>query len=319
MILIIIISCPIFVELLFQRQELVQALLEVQEQHQQFNEALNQAQVASQQKNAEMDEVQQECHELELEIARDNRRQATTREEAAKLQREANDLKDEITAAEWKLEEVQSQEENMRAKIVSSPDRRRAETEHLKERVLAEKKSNVMLEEDFKKGKACLLNLKKADRELKTTTTQSAELLELANKYMTLIQSVQENDSKLDGKDKEIKDLEQQIEEEERRVHRAEEKIVSQRKQHALEFQATQEAQDKAKSRLLLVEKETRGDMLRTQQAEQQQAFLRNKLESEVAKGKKELEAMVGEYKKAEEAFLQRDSKRLSAVGLAVN
>jgi chromosome segregation ATPase len=261
-----------------QRKELIKALNEVHDENKQLHQQLTESQASSKQKNAELDEIMEECRELELEIAQDNRRQATAREEAVQLKRQANDLKDELTAAEWKNEELEADEEKLRALIVSSPDRRRAEVEDRRERVLVEKKENVTIDNKIQQNKIAIRNLQKAERNLKTTTAKLEELHKAA--------------------------------------HRAEEKILARRKQNALQLQAAQEALDTAKSRLLNVEKERREGMLRVQQGEAEVHSLHAAMEDDRVKTEKEIQEMVAEYKELERAFFERDRLRLAALGI---
>mmetsp|Transcript_13094 Transcript_13094/g.36237 ORF Transcript_13094/g.36237 Transcript_13094/m.36237 type:complete len:463 (+) Transcript_13094:2-1390(+) len=306
-------------ELCEPRKELIEALEEAHVENKQLHQQLEEAKATSQQKDAQLEEIMNECHELELEIAQDNRRQAKVREEANQLKRQANDLKDELTAAEWKLEELEAQEENLRVQVVSSPDRRRNDVEVLRERVLREKKENAGIDSKIQQKKASIVNLKKAERDLSNTTTKLEEIYQSAHKYMKLMRSVDDNKAKRIELEKKARELEQKIEDAERRVHRSNEKILAQRKQHALQREATQEALDTEKSRILVLEKQRREDMLRIQQGEAEVKSLRDAMEAERLKTEKEIEEMLAKYKKHERAFLERDGSRLEALGVSVN
>lgn len=302
-----------------QRKELIDALEEVHDENKLLHEQLEKAQASSRQKNAELDQIMKECHELEFAIAEDNRRQASAREEAGRLKRQANDLKDELTAAEWKLEELEALEESLRVQIVSSPDRRRKEMIGIREQVAQEKKENVSLEENMQQSQCKISNLQKGEKNLTATITRLGELFCSAQKYMTLVRSVEENKARKKDLERKAGQLEREIQEADRRVHRANEKILAQRKQHVLQREATQEALDTEKSRILVLEKQRREDMIRIQQGEKEVMSLRTAMEAERSKTEREIQEMVAKYNKHELAFLQLDRSRLKEVGVKVD
>lgn len=247
-----------------------------------------------------------------------NRRQANVRDEASQLRRQANDLKDELTAAKWNLEEMESQEENYRAQVVSSPERRCREVEEARNRALREKKENASLESEIQDQKTAKNNLQSAERDLGITTPKLDEIYRSAQKYIALLRALDDNKAQLADRKKQHNELGQKIDEAERRVNRANEKILAQRKQHKLQLEATQEAIDTEKSRILVLEKQRREEMLRIQQGEAEVAALRVAMEEERQKTEDDIREIVAEYKKHEKIFLERDRLRLEALGFSV-
>ena len=256
-----------------------------------------------------------ECSELEVEIGRDNRMQATLREEAAQLKRQANDIKDELTAAEWKLEELEAQEESLLSHVVSSPDRRRKEADELLERVQREKQENTEIEEKIQNCKICQRNLKTAEKDLVVTTGMVEELHQSAVKYMDLVKSVEDTITTVSEKEKQLQQIEDETKQKQRSIHRSEEDAIAQRKQHALELEAVQESLDSFKSQLLVVEKDRREGMLRVQQGEAEVQAIKEAMEFERAQTEREIGELITEYKKAERRFIERDIARRSVLG----
>lgn len=272
--------------------------------------------MSSEIKSTELKTIIDECNELELEIGRDNRMQATLREEAAQLKRQANDVKDELTAAEWKLEELEAQEENLRTQIVSSPDRRRQETEDLRVRVQAEKKENASLEDKIQQCKISIRNLKKIQKDLQTTTAMLGELHQSATKYMDIVKSIETIKEQVLEQEKQLAKIEEETNQTQRRIHRSEEEVIAQQKQQGLELEATQDALESFKSQLLAVEKDRRDGMMRVHQGEAEVQTIKEAIEAERLHTKREIASLITEYKKAERRFMERDRNRRQILGI---
>ena len=257
-----------------------------------------------------------ECNELEVEIGRDNRIQATLREEAAQLKRQANDMKDELTAAEWTLEELEAKEQNLRAQIVSSPERRKQEAEELRARVQLGKKENSAIEHKIQQCTTSVRNLQKTEKDLLATTTMLRDLHQSATKYMDLVQSIDDIKAKTAEQTKKLQELVEETKQTQRKLHRSDEEILAQRKQHAMELEAAQEALDSFKSQLLVVEKDRREGMLRVQKGEAEVQAIKAAMEAERVKTEREIQQMIAQYKKAERCFMERDRARRAVLGI---
>ena len=302
--------------LVTQRAEFIAALEEVDDENKQLQEQLTQAKQSSKIKSTELKEIMDECNELEVEIGRDNRIQATLREEAAQLKRQANDMKDELTAAEWTLEELEAKEQNLRAQIVSSPERRKQEAEELRARVQLGKKENSAIEHKIQQCTTSVRNLQKTEKDLLATTTMLRDLHQSATKYMDLVQSIDDIKAKTAEQTKKLQELVEETKQTQRKLHRSDEEILAQRKQHAMELEAAQEALDSFKSQLLVVEKDRREGMLRVQKGEAEVQAIKAAMEAERVKTEREIQQMIAQYKKAERCFMERDRARRAVLGI---
>ncbi|KAL7557836.1 hypothetical protein ACA910_009141 [Epithemia clementina (nom. ined.)] len=299
-----------YTELIEPRAELIAALEEVNDENKLLHGQLAEAQKSSEIKSSELQAIMDECSEMELEIARDNRTQATLRNEAAELKRQANDMEDELTAAKWTLEELEQQQENLRAQLVTSPDRLMRVAEELRLRVQLEKKENSTLEDKIQQCKVALRNLQKLDKDLHATTAMLGELHQSATKCMNIVNSIEDIEAKISDQEKQLGKIEEETKQTQRRIHRSEEEIIAQRKQHSLELEAAQEALDSFKSQLLAVEKDRREGMLRVQQGEAEVQAIKEAMERDRSETEREIAELFAEFNKAKERFTERDRER---------
>jgi kinetochore protein Nuf2 len=293
------------------RTELLEAFDEVQVEHDELKAQLEQTELDSKDKLDAMDEVVQECQGLELEIARNNKLQAAAREEAAALKMRANDLKDELATAVWAFQEAEAEEERLRAQVVSSPDRRRAELEHRSALLTKAKDDCNKLENDVQSAKLKTVKVKQASKDLESTLVILDDLREEATKLADLILQKESTLKEMDSFMKKKNDFFEESEEAERYLHRTEERISHQVKAHKMQIAATQESLDLAKSQLLAVEKDRREGMLRVQAGEAEVRELEAAIERERINTEQEIQSLVEDYRKTESLFLDRNNERM--------
>ena len=279
-----------------------------------LNRHLEVTEKESESKFQEMEEIVRECQELELEIARNNRLQSTARKEGDVLKKQANDLKDQLATAEWALQEAEAEEERLRLEIVSSPDRRKAEMVHRRERLYLTKQECAALEREMQESKTKIVHAKQFSKEFETISTVLDELQEHVTKYGELVRQLDETRSKIQASEKHSANIVQETEQAERELHRAEEKIVHLRQQHKVEIVAVQEQLEEAKSQLLAVEKDRRDGMARVEAGEAEVRQLEAAMEQERANTAQEIDAMIQEYKEVEKLFLERNAKRMATI-----
>jgi chromosome segregation ATPase len=265
-------------------------------------------------KSKEMQQAIGECEELELEIARNNQLQTTSREEAAALKKKAKDLQDELATAAWALEEAEAEEESLRLQVVSSPDRRKAEMVHRRERLDKAKNECADLDKELQDSKTKIFHAKQISKEFELTTVTLDELQEQADKYTGLVRQLEETRDKIQAIKKQEAGHLQATEQVERELHRTEEKTIQQRKQHKMEINAVHEALEESKSQLLNVEKDRREGMARVEAGEAEVRELEAAMEEERLKTAREIEDMIEEYKETERMFLDRDAKRMAII-----
>lgn len=293
-------------------------LEELKEENAKLHALLEQKEQDSAFKSQEMQEVIDECEELEMEITRKNRLQAASREEAAILKKQANELADQLTTAGWALEEAQAEEENLRHQIVSSPDRRQSQLAHRREQVQQVKDEAQQLEKEIGECKGMIVRAKALQQDVKTATEKLQELEESAIQQSNLENECKASHSQLSANEKRCSETQQAIVLAERELNRVQEMAVHQKQQQLLQQQAVQEAVDAAKASLLQVEKDRRQDMARVQAGEAEVLHLQTLLENK----RDEMEAMHrtmrDELEQTAVLYLDRLEKRCQALETVV-
>jgi hypothetical protein len=295
--------------------ELLAALEELNVENAQLAEQLDHTAADSHVKYSEMEQVITECQELELEIARNNKLQAAAREEASAFKKQANDLKDQLATAQWALQEAEAEEESLRSKIVSSPDRRKRDLTAKKERLEKDKEECSNLQMQLQDCKTKAMNVQQATKDMQSVLVVLEELQEEFSRYEQLVRQSEETIEKIEANEKKAADILEVTEETERYLHRSEEKIVYQRKQHKMQVEAAHDALEMVKSQLLSVEKDRRDGMARVEAGETEVRALEAAIELARVKTQEEIQAMIAEYHETEKLYLARNTKRMTAIG----
>jgi chromosome segregation ATPase len=251
-----------------QRSELLQALEEVNVENVQLVEQLDHSAADSHIKYSEMEQVITDCQELELEIARNNKLQAAAREEASAFKKQSNDLKDQLATAYWALDEAEAEEEALRSKIVSSPDRRKMELAAKRGRLEKDKEECSNLQMQLQDCKTKAIHVQQATEGMQSVLVVLEELQGEFARYEQLVRQSETTIDKIEATEKKTADILEVTEEMERYLHRGEEKILYQRKQHKMQVEATHDALEMVKSHLVSVERDRRDGMARVEAGE---------------------------------------------------
>lgn len=309
---------PIFNEMNEPRFLLLAELEKLHEENAEVREQLNQVEAESSIKMEEFDKVARQCHELEVEIARSNKLQASKREEASQLKKQVNNLKAELETATWTFQEMQAEEENLQGQIVSSPDRRKRELSVKKESLEKEKEETRRLQLEITDGKAKTARLQQAIKDLQETMVLQRQVLDEASKYEEAENQAEETVKEVSSNQTKTSEIEDAIEESERSLYRLEDKLSHIRKQSKMKADAAQDRLEIAKDQLLIVEKERRDGMARVEAGELEVQSLKAQMQAEQDKTEEEIAAMITEYKSLEAAFQNRNDKRMQAIEAAM-
>ena len=255
-----------------------------------------------------------ECEELELEIARNNQLQSAAREEAAALKKRAKDLQDELDTAAWGLEEAEAEKQNLRQKVVSSPDRRRAEVTQRREKLNDVKQNCAQLEESIQDYKKMLINMDQISAKLQALRNALSEIQLQAKEHSELVAKTDATQDKIKETEKDTAIQQQSNEQAERELHRAEEKILQERKQQGIQMEAVMESIEEAKAKLLHVEKDRREGMAKVEEGEARVLELEGKIKKQKEESDAQAELMIAEYKKIEQLFLSRNAQRMAII-----
>ena len=308
----------VFSELCEPRTQLILALEDVNKEHWDVSEHLEQVQAESDARLDELEKVMKDCHELETEITRSSKLQASKREHAATLKREANDLKDELSSATWALQETQAEEERLMSEVVSSPGRRKNELAVRRERLEKEKDEARNLQDQLLESKAKKVPIQQAIKTTKGVLILQQQVLEEATQYDEAVEKVNATTKGVAGNVERTTQLKVETEEAERGWMRTEEKIANMRKQGKIMMQAAQDALETAKEQLLLGEKDRREGMARVEAAEADVRALERQVQAEQVQTEREIAALLADFKESEKAFLLCNEQRMHAMGIAI-
>jgi chromosome segregation ATPase len=262
----------------------------------------------------ELEAVAKECQLLEVQVLKENKLQSAAREEAEELKRKANKLKDDLAMAEWKMQELEAEEQGLQSKIVSSPGRRKNELKTAREELDKMKLQVSELDDATQKGKTSCRNLVQALKDVSTAVGNLNRLQEKCNRKVEIDNKLEKALGDIATKQNERKTLLEETQEAEREVVRSEERIEAQRKQHQIQIDALQEALESAKSQLLKVEKDRRDGMIRINAWEKDVQRLEQEIQQQRLETTDEIDRMVTEYKVLEEDFLRLDQKRMGTL-----
>jgi chromosome segregation ATPase len=294
---------------------LLQALEELNAENAQLADQLDSTAADSQVKYSEMEQVITECQDLELEIARNNKLNSAARGEAAAFKKQANDLKDQLATAEWALQEAEAEEEALRSKVVSSPDRRKMQLAAKKERLEQEKEECADLQAKLQDCKTKAKHVQQSIKDTQAVLVVLDELQKEFSRYEQLVRQSEETAENIEANEKKAADVVEETEEAERYLHRSEEKILHQRKQHKMQVEASHEALEMVKSQLLVVEKDRRDGMARVESGETEVRALEAAIEIARGQTQQEIQDMIALYHETEKLYLERNNKRMTAIG----
>mmetsp|Transcript_51113 Transcript_51113/g.105136 ORF Transcript_51113/g.105136 Transcript_51113/m.105136 type:complete len:462 (+) Transcript_51113:70-1455(+) len=304
----------IYAELNEPRHQLLMTLEELHAENAQLQEQLNMVLAESDKKMEEFDIVAKECQELESDIARSNKLQASKREEASQLKKEMTRLKDELAAATWSLQETQAEEQRLLGQVVSSPGRRKQELHTKKDALEKEKLETRRLQEEITDGKAKTARLQHVIKDLREVITLQRNVLEEASKYEEASDHLDSTEKEVDANQEKVSELEEKTNESERSLARLEEKLTHMHKQSKMKMDAVQDNIDIAKEQLLIVERDRREGLARVEAGESEVRSLEKQMKAEQEKIEEEITAIVTEYKVLEQSFIKRNEQRMMII-----
>lgn len=293
------------------------ALDEVNDENKALNVGLESAQQESNEKYKEMTEIEQECGELELEIARNNKLQASRREEATELKKKHNELKDQLATSKLALQEKQADHESLLARIVTSPDRRKKEIEDLNANLKQERSEVKALEEKARKCKSGIVHVKQLTKDVQETSQQAHTSLDIVRKICDVQEEIETKQSDLEGLQRETDTILEQNDEAERTLGRVEERLSHMRKQSKIKMEAAQDSIDSAKSQLLEAEREHLEGIAKVEAGEAEVKGMEAQIDEERKRAQEEVNEMIALFQEAERQFVEKNEKFIAAIEAA--
>lgn len=294
----------------------MKALEEVNEEHTHLSAQFESIQIDSENKFKEMEDVQQECEELEMEIARNNKLQAAKREESTELKKRHNELKDQLATVSLALQEAEAEYESFRSRIVSSPERRKRQLHDSNFELDYEKRQVKVMEEKLLDIKTKIVHVTQAIKDIPEVTDMVEEAIEAAKKQAHL---EEQRDTVRTNKETILKKkagILEDVKEAKGSLNRLEEKLVHMRKQGKVKMSAAHEAVEQANAQLLEVEQDHLEGLARVEASELEVKAMETSIELERENTREEMKAMIAEYQEMERHVLQQNAKLMAAIGV---
>mmetsp|Transcript_2224 Transcript_2224/g.3006 ORF Transcript_2224/g.3006 Transcript_2224/m.3006 type:complete len:457 (-) Transcript_2224:260-1630(-) len=299
----------LFVEINNDRDELIAGFLEMKNEQKMLKEQLNQVQADAEKRWHEANDVDDECGEIGAEIAKQNKLQASIREESLELKKKANMLKDKIATIELQIQEMEGNERKLAPQIVESPDLLNRDIADLGNTLDEEMKYCDNAEQDSNLAELRVKNVMKAQNDVADATNLTRQVSDDKNIYdrsneeaKAIEKDINISQATLENHMKERDDLEKEI-------CRIEEKTLHFRKQAKTKMDTATASLHAANAEMLFVEKDRRDASSKVEQNEQEVQLLKSFIEEEKVKTDKEIEQIISTFKKFEQIMLEEQSK----------
>lgn len=306
---------PIYDELTQQRQEILAALQEAQGEHTNLLKDMDDAKAVTDECWKEIEEVENDCAEIETEIAQQNKLQASIRQESTNLKKKANELKDAIATVAIELEEAQVEERKLSSQVVKSPARVKSEMNVMMAGLENEKRESANAEKEANLVKRKIANVTKARGIVFEAAGIMMDTDAEKTKYEGVANEIKDKASVIASTKKQTAELAEHMEDYEKQVHRIEEKIEHTRKQGRTKLDFAQEALDNAQRELLSVEKGRRDGIARVEASEAEVRALEDEIETDWKDAQGEIAEMIEEFRSFEAVTLEHDNSLMEGIG----
>ena len=202
-----------------QKDDLINDLLEVRKEQEMLNLQLEEVQRNADQKWKDAKVVDDDCGEVEIEIAKQNKLQAEIRKESEALKKESNRLKDLIDTTDLELQELGVKERKLLPQVVESPDQLQKDIMALNQTLGEEKKLCLQAEVDAKLMITREKNVIKAQHDVVDATNFAKQVLDDKAKYETVLKKTHSIEENIQNNQSEATKYRQKHEKLERELH----------------------------------------------------------------------------------------------------
>ena len=200
-------SLVTYYDLASQREELLRGLQEAQHEKHNLSNMLQQAKDDARHRWDEANIINDDCADLEGEIAQQNKLQRTLRGESEELKKMANRLKDQIAAVDMALQEKDAEERKLLPQVVDSPDELKMQIKELGGGLEQEKNRLDEAMDELKVAELRVRNVEKAKNDVLAATRLAEELIMEKEKYNGVQEEVEEVKKAIDANRREIESL----------------------------------------------------------------------------------------------------------------
>ncbi len=299
----------IYAEAMVGREELLKGLFQAKEERKRQMEQLNLAKKLADQRWEEAKTIEEDCAELEMEIAQQNQLQKSLREASKNLKKKANMLKDEIATADLTMQELDAEERKLLPKIVESPDGLHLQIKELNEKLDEERKHLKIAEQEAKTADLRVQNVKQAKDDVITATKLLSDLDEEKSRYEKLLKETNDIRAVIAANEEKMEHLQGLCEQHKSDIRDIGEEAEKNRKGAKASMDAAQKALQVAKAELLDVEKDRRDAKAALERHEQEVNLIKSIIEEERVKTDEEIKEIIASYRIMEKAALDKQEE----------
>uniref|UniRef100_A0A7S0CD28 Kinetochore protein Nuf2 N-terminal domain-containing protein n=1 Tax=Proboscia inermis TaxID=420281 RepID=A0A7S0CD28_9STRA len=297
-----------------EREKLIADLQQVQEENEMLNQQFEETKVESANEWNAIEEVENECEEIESEIAVQNKLQASIRQESGLLKKKANDLKDKIATISLAIQDAESEERKLATGIVKSPQRIKTDMAGITKTLEIEREECQKAKREALAGRQSIANITKAKEDVIQATYLMEEVSGERSKHKSVIDEVDVAKCSIEGNEKKIREFESRSKECVREIDFLEKEAISIRKQSEIKLNEQRQAYHDAGLSLAAVEKGRKEQLARmdaheVELKELEEARSKERLEMEL-----EIKNMVQAYKDMEKIVLRKDRQLMESL-----
>jgi len=297
------------------RKELLAGLIEVNEEYATLENQLKETQLAAEGRWNEAKEVDNDCSELEAEIAQQNKIQAAIRDESTQLKKQSNQLKDTIATTSLAIQEVEAQEKRIQQQVVKSPEKIKARSAELRKELEATQAECQSSEKEIELNKIRIANVSRALTDTSEAIKLAEEVKEAQEKLKIATEKVDHVKSKHAKCEKEVISLGAIFEEKQKELNLVEKNIEDNREHFKTKMEAAQVPWNAANGELLSLEKDRRDGRARLEAGEEEVRILQQIIEEEQQRTKNEMSEMISKYKEIEKCIIAQNEEFIAALG----
>jgi len=291
-----------------ERMELFAAMDEVTAQCATLEQELEVARQLNNSKLLERDAAMKECKEMEADIAAQNRKQASIRQETYILKKNANELKDQIANLSISLRELQAMERQLEKEVVDSPDRIKFELGEAQQMLDKVKRQIGLKEGERKVVQTKLQNAMKAEGDTRRLMHTMEEMEGKVQEYEVVVEDLDDVQRRLEGAEGALEEKMKEKEGLEKKLQIIEQrKVETSKLLHKALHQSQKEVQ-LATNKLGVVEKDRSDGFARIEESQQRVQELESRMEDERKRALEVVTSRIESFRKFEKTYIEQEA-----------
>ncbi|KAL7434502.1 hypothetical protein ACHAXM_004094 [Skeletonema potamos] len=291
-----------------EREELFAAMDEVTAQCATLEDELEKAKRLNQSKMLERDQAMAECKEMEADIAQQNRKQASIRQETYILKKSANELKDQIANLSISLRELQATERQLSKEIVDSPDRIKFDLETAHQRLETVKKLIETKEMERKLIQLKVQNAMTAEGDTRRVMHLMDEMETKIQEYEVVVEDLDDTQRRFESAERTLEERRKEKEVQEKKLQVVEKRKVETSKMLTKALHQSQKEVQLANNKLGEVEKDRSDGFARIEESQRRVQELETRMDEERKRAMDVVNSRIASFRRFEKAFNEQDT-----------